>query len=125
VNAIFTCPKCHWTGDAPHERIERLAEDDMHDRPLIHVDVEVHCCPKCDNDELAHACACEVCHKRAAIAGADECQECLDAIARHEAQLIAEFASADDAFDFYRMRGMRGYSITAGVNMLYAVRRIA
>lgn len=123
MNAIFTCPKCQWTGDAPNERTvrEHLGGPEDH----FYLDCDVFFCPKCGNDQLDHASACDECHKRPAVKGADECQECLDAMARLEQRVIAEFQEANDAFDFYRMRGMRGYSITAGINLMYAVRRIA
>ena len=36
--------------------------------------------------------------------------------------IVAEFANADDALQFWRLKGKRGFSLTAGINLCYAVR---
>ena len=119
---IFTCRKCGWQGDCPHERLTREVLGGPEDR--FYFDCEVFCCPQCMCDELDHRSACDECGKNPAAKGSDCCQLCDDKFAREEATAVAEFSEPMDAYHYMRSRG-RGYTVTAGLSLPFAVRRIA
>lgn len=122
MSTHYAC-RCGWTGDAPAMHVSREVEDNMHDRHLVHIECEVLTCPKCGADDIDYYIPCSRCHEARPVEGADECAQCLDFLALEESQLVAEFADINDASDFFRAKG-RGYTVTAGTHLTYAVRKL-
>ena len=119
---LYKCAGCNWLGDDPAERLMQTSSENMYDRGAEWSQELIECCPRCSGPVDA-VIACDLCHERQPEAGADECSECLAAIAREPGPIIAEFACATDCAAFARTKA--GHTVTAGLGLPYAVRRVS